>query len=102
MFKAGYFTELAQLVEHWSPKPGVGSSSLSFRAKKSIDSMKKIITYIKESYNELVYKVSWPTRTELSNSAVVVMFASLIIAALIFVIDLGFEGVMRFFYEKIF
>ena len=56
--------------------------------------MKKIINYIKESYNELVYKVSWPTRTELSNSAVVVMFASLI--------DLGFEGVMRFFYEKIF
>ncbi len=25
-------TEVAQLVEHWSPKPGVGSSSLSFRA----------------------------------------------------------------------
>ena len=29
-----FYTELAQLVEHWSPKPGVGSSSLSFRAKK--------------------------------------------------------------------
>ena len=28
-----FFTGLAQLVEHWSPKPGVGSSSLSFRAK---------------------------------------------------------------------
>ncbi|WP_282201979.1 MULTISPECIES: preprotein translocase subunit SecE, partial [Parabacteroides] len=40
--------------------------------------------------------------TELSNSAVVVMFASLIIAAVIFVVDLGFESVMRFFYEKIF
>ena len=64
--------------------------------------MKKIITYIKESYNELVCKVSWPTRIELSNSAVVVMFASLIIAAVIFVVDLGFESVMRFFYEKIF
>ena len=64
--------------------------------------MKKIITYIKESYHDLVYKVSWPTRTELSNSAVVVMFASLIIAAVIFVVDLGFESVMRFFYEKIF
>ncbi len=25
-------TEVAQSVEHWSPKPGVGSSSLSFRA----------------------------------------------------------------------
>ena len=28
------YTGLAQLVEHWSPKPGVGSSSLSTRAKK--------------------------------------------------------------------
>ncbi len=25
-------TGVAQLVEHWSPKPGVGSSSLSTRA----------------------------------------------------------------------
>jgi preprotein translocase subunit SecE len=88
------------LVEHWSPKPGVGSSSLSFRAK-IYRLMKKIIAYIKESYNELVYKVSWPTRIEVSNSAVVVLIASLIIAALIFVIDLGFEGVIRFVYQNI-
>ena len=26
-------TGVAQLVEHWSPKPGVGSSSLSSRAE---------------------------------------------------------------------
>ena len=64
--------------------------------------IKKIIANIKESYNELVYKVSWPTLPELSNSAVVVMIASLIIAVLISVIDLGFENVMRFFYEKVF
>lgn len=64
--------------------------------------MKKLIDYFKESYNELTYKVSWPTKTELSNSAVMVMFASLIIAGLIFVVDLGFEGVMRFIYEKVF
>jgi preprotein translocase subunit SecE len=64
--------------------------------------MKKIINYFKESYNELVYKVSWPTRTELTSSAVVVMFASLMIAALIFVVDLGFENIMRFIYERIF
>ncbi|MDR1623836.1 MAG: preprotein translocase subunit SecE [Tannerellaceae bacterium] len=64
--------------------------------------MKKLIKYFKESYNELVYKVSWPTRIELSNSAVVVMFASLIIAALIFVVDLSFENMMRFIYERIF
>ena len=29
-----FLTGLAQLVEHWSPKPGVGSSSLSTRAKQ--------------------------------------------------------------------
>ena len=64
--------------------------------------MKKIIEKVKESYNELVYKVSWPTKSELSNSAVVVMFASLLIALLIFGIDFSFEKVMQFFYSKVF
>ena len=32
-------TGVAQLVEHRSPKPGVGSSSLSSRAKKSCESL---------------------------------------------------------------
>lgn len=61
--------------------------------------MKKVVSYIKDSYNELVYKVSWPTRSELSSSAVVVMFASLIIAVLIGVVDFGFEAVMNFIYS---
>ena len=61
--------------------------------------MKKVISYIKDSYNELVHKVSWPTKAELSNSAVVVMFASLIIAVLIGAIDFGFEAVMKFIYS---
>ena len=30
-------TDVAQLVEHWSPKPGVGSSSLSIRANELKD-----------------------------------------------------------------
>lgn len=61
--------------------------------------MNRIIAYIKDSYNELVHKVSWPTKSELSNSAVVVMFASLIIAVLIGAIDFGFEAVMKFIYS---
>ena len=61
--------------------------------------MKRVIAYIKDSYNELVHKVSWPTKAELSNSAVVVMFASLIIAILIGAIDFGFEAVMKFIYS---
>lgn len=62
----------------------------------------KIGTYFKESYNELVHKVTWPTMSELSNSAVVVLTASLVIALLVFVIDLGFENLMTLLYEKVF
>ena len=35
---------------------------------------KKITNYCKESYDELVHKVSWPTRKELSSSAVHSLF----------------------------
>ena len=61
----------------------------------------KIVNYIKDSYKELVYKVSWPTRKELSSSAVVVLFASIIIAIAVFAVDFVFERVMRFIYENI-
>jgi preprotein translocase, SecE subunit, bacterial len=63
--------------------------------------MKKIINYLKSSYNELVHKVSWPTRKELSSSAVVVLFASMIIAIVVFAVDFVFERAMRFVYETI-
>jgi len=64
--------------------------------------MNKIISYIKESYNELVHKVSWPTQQELTSSTVVVMIASLIMAIVLFVIDFSFKSVVHFFYDKIF
>ncbi|OQA00036.1 MAG: preprotein translocase subunit SecE [Bacteroidetes bacterium ADurb.Bin416] len=62
----------------------------------------KIASYSKESYNELVHKVSWPTASELSSSAIVVLSASLVIALIVFVIDSGFETIMTFLYEKVF
>lgn len=85
------------MVEHWSPKPGVGSSSLSTRANLT-KGMKKIIQYVKDSYNELVYKVSWPSRSELTNSAVIVMVASLIMAVIVFGVDSAFEWALKYFY----
>jgi preprotein translocase subunit SecE len=63
--------------------------------------MKKIVEYFKNSYNELVHKVSWPTRTELSSSAVIVLFASVIIALVVFVVDFVFEHAIRFVYDNI-
>lgn len=62
----------------------------------------KAVAYIKESYNELVNKVSWPTRKELTNSALVVMVASFIIALLVFVIDFSFEKLMGMLYGLFF
>lgn len=60
--------------------------------------MKKIAAYLKDSYTELVYKVSWPSREELSNSSVIVMIASLIIALVVFGIDSLFEWVLKLLY----
>ena len=60
--------------------------------------MKKIVAYLKDSYSELVYKVSWPSREELSNSSVIVMIASLIIALIVFGIDSLFEWVLKLLY----
>jgi preprotein translocase subunit SecE len=55
---------------------------------------KKIVNYVKESYSELVNKVSWPTRSEVANSSVVVLSASVIIALVILVMDLAFGNVL--------
>ena len=49
--------------------------------------MDTVITYIKESYNELVNKVTWPTWPNLLASSRVVVVASIIIALIIFVMD---------------
>ena len=57
------------------------------------------LTDIKESYNELVHKVSWPTKSELANSTIVVMVASIIASLVIWVIDLCINEVMLLVYK---
>ena len=57
-----------------------------------------IKTYCKDSYEELVHKTTWPTRSELMNSAVVVLTASLCIALIVFVMDWFFQSGMEFIY----
>jgi len=52
----------------------------------------------KESYTELVHKVTWPTRSELTNSAVIVLIASIIIAIVVWAMDFSFEKIMMFIY----
>ena len=59
----------------------------------------KVATYFKESYDELMHKVSWPTWSELQGSAIVVSVASLIIAIVVFCIDEVFRNVLLQFYK---
>jgi preprotein translocase subunit SecE len=47
-------------------------------------------TYLSESYNELVNKVSWPTWKELQGSAIIVLVAALIISVIVFLMDFIF------------
>ena len=56
------------------------------------------LTDIKESYNELVHKVSWPTKSELANSTIIVMVASIIAALVIWLIDWCVNMLMHFVY----
>ena len=58
----------------------------------------KLVENIKESYNELVHKVSWPTAKELSQSAVLVLVASIILALVVWLMDWCFETIMTAMY----
>jgi len=58
--------------------------------------------YFKESFTELVHKVTWPTWNELQNSAVLVMVATLIIAVIVAAMDAGFSRIMEFIYSLLY
>ena len=60
--------------------------------------MKAIKAYITDSFDELFNKVTWPTWTELQSSAIVVSVASLLIALLIYLMDMTFSSIMRLVY----
>ncbi len=58
----------------------------------------KLLTDLQESYTELRYKTSWPTRTQLVKSAIIVLIASIIIALVIFAMDWVVENLMKLIY----
>jgi len=59
----------------------------------------KIKVYIQETWNELIHKVSWPTWSDLQNSAVVVMIGTVIISLIIFAMDISFRNIMEMIYS---
>ena len=55
--------------------------------------------YIKDSYKELVEKVTWPTLSQLQSSTIVVMVASVIFALVVLAMDVSFENIMAWIYD---
>jgi len=62
--------------------------------------MEKLKTYIGESWDELMNKVTWSKFSELQSSAVLVLVASTIFAVIIGAIDWVFKSGLQWFYNE--
>ncbi|HRP57929.1 preprotein translocase subunit SecE [Agriterribacter sp.] len=61
--------------------------------------MNKISAYFKDSYHELMEKVTWPTWQQLQQSTTIVLVATVIITALVWVMDFVSNSVLKFVYS---
>lgn len=63
--------------------------------------MNKVSNYFRESYRELLEKVSWPTWTQLQQSTVIVLVATILITAIVWVMDLVAQLGLKFIYNSL-
>ncbi|MBP6022198.1 preprotein translocase subunit SecE [Ferruginibacter sp.] len=61
--------------------------------------MNKLTAYIKDSYTELVQKVTWPTWDQLQQSTMIVLGATLVITAMVGIMDLAASNTLKFIYS---
>ena len=61
--------------------------------------MNKVSAYIKDSYHELMEKVTWPTWLQLQQSTTIVLVATVIITALVWVMDFFSNSILKFVYS---
>ena len=61
--------------------------------------MNKIATYFKESYQELLQKVTWPSWSQLQQSTVIVLVATVIITAMVAAMDFASNQLLKLIYS---
>ena len=61
--------------------------------------MNKVTNYFRESYRELLEKVSWPTWTQLQQSTVIVLVATILITLIVWGMDLIAQAGLKFIYS---
>lgn len=66
-----------------------------FKRKK----MNKLTAYLRDSYKELVEKVTWPGWEQLQQSTMIVLGATLFITAIVALMDFIANGSLKFIYS---
>ena len=61
--------------------------------------MNKVSNYFQESYKELLEKVTWPNWTQLQQSTMIVLASTLLITAIVWVMDFVAAGALNFIYK---
>ncbi len=61
--------------------------------------MNKFSVFVKESYTEMMEKVSWPKWEQLTQSTMIVLGATLFITSLVAIMDFVANGSMKFIYS---
>jgi preprotein translocase subunit SecE len=61
--------------------------------------MNKISNYFRESYIELTEKVTWPNWLQLQQSTVIVLVATIIITAMVGIMDIASQSLLKAIYS---
>ena len=61
--------------------------------------MNKISNYFRDSYKELGEKVSWPNWVQLQQSTMIVLAATLLVTAVVAIMDLVSASGLKFLYK---
>ncbi len=61
--------------------------------------MNKFSVFVKDSYKEMVEKVTWPKWEQLQQSTMIVLGATIFITGLVFLMDLVAKNSMNFIYS---
>ncbi|MEJ7626097.1 MAG: preprotein translocase subunit SecE [Ferruginibacter sp.] len=61
--------------------------------------MNKFSVFVRDSYKEMVEKVTWPKWEQLQQSTMIVLGATLFITGLVFLMDLVAKNLMDFIYS---
>ena len=66
-----------------------------------MDTLKRFITFLKESWHEVRHQVTYPTQEEVKRNTIVVMAVTAAFALFFWVVDLGMSQVVSWFFDRL-